>query len=117
MRLYIGLLLVFGFISCEPKTVICDTSFQVNTVYSPDTLIFYSVRDYDSGDLLYLDSNVVGDIFVIDDSYLSVMGKNEYKTINITYTQTDMFDAHVVGVCTWSDDCHVYISKNLDTLR
>jgi len=101
--------------SCEKDGVICDASFRTNTVYSLDTLIYYEVEDIDRDSIIYSDSNVIGDIPVINDSYLNVMGRNNTVGLNIRYTPKNR-NLYVVGLCANSDNCHVYTPRILDTL-
>ena len=111
---YFILPLMFLMISCEDQ-IVCDTSIKYNTVYSPDTLEYYEVIDVDRDSVIYSDSNVIGDIPVIDDSYLSVMGTNEFVGLNIKYIPVNS-NLHVIGFCVHSDNCHVYTPIGLDTL-
>jgi len=106
-------LLVFLF-SCEDQ-IICDASWRSNKVYSPDSLLYYEVVDMDRDSIIYSDSNVIGDLPVIDDSYLSVIGRNNTVGINIRYTPVNSH-LHVIGFCAHSDNCHVYTPSGLDTL-
>jgi hypothetical protein len=101
--------------SCEKDGVICDTSFRTNTVYSLDTLTYYEVEDTDRDSIIYSDSNVIGNIPVIDDSYLNVMGRNSTVGLNIRYTPKNR-NLYVVGLCANSDNCHVHTPHILDTL-
>jgi hypothetical protein len=110
----LSLLSMILFISCDDK-IVCDASLKYNTVYSPDTLIFYEVEDLDRDSIIYRDSNVIGDIPVIDDSYLSVIGSNNTVGLNIRYFPKGG-NLHVVGFCAFSDDCHISIPRGLDTL-
>lgn len=100
--------------SCEDR-IVCDTSLRYNTVYSPDTLVFYEVEDIDRDSIIYRDSNVIGDIPVIDDSYLSVIGTNNTIGLNIRYIPVNSI-LHVIGFCSYSDNCHIYTPRTLDTL-
>jgi hypothetical protein len=100
--------------SCDDK-IVCDASLKYSTVYSPDTLVFYEVEDIDRDSIIYRDSNVIGDIPVIDDSYLSVIGSNNTVGLNIRYFPKGG-NLHVVGFCAFGDDCHISIPRDLDTL-
>ena len=100
--------------SCEDR-IVCDTSLRYNTVYSPDTLVFYEVEDIDRDSIIYRDSNVIGDIPVIDDSYLSVIGSNNTVGLNIRYFPKGR-NLYVIGFCAFSDDCHIRTPRGLDTL-
>jgi len=111
---YIVLPLLFFLFSCEDQ-IICDASFRTNMVYSPDSLEYYEVVDIDRDSIIYSDSNVIGDLPVIDDSYLSVIGRNSTVGLNIRYIPVNS-NLHVIGVCGLSDDCHIYTPRTLDTL-
>ena len=100
--------------SCEDR-IVCDTSLRYNRVYSPDTLVFYEVEDIDRDSIIYRDSNVIGDIPVIDDSYVSVIGSNNTVGLNIRYFPKGG-NLHVIGFCAFGDDCHISIPRDLDTL-
>ena len=63
---YIVLPLLFFLFSCEDE-IICDASLRYNTVYSPDTLLYYEVVDIDRDSIIYSDSNVIGNIPVVSD--------------------------------------------------
>ena len=102
-------------LSCEDE-IICDASFRTNTVYSPDSLEYYEVVDIDKDSIIYSDSNVIGNIPVIDDSYFGIIGGNGFVGLNIRYTPVGSHN-HVVGLCAYSDDCHVYTPRGFDTLR
>lgn len=115
MKYFLIPLLLLITLSCEDHTIICDTSLKYNTVYSPDTLEYYEVIDIDRDSIIYSDSNVIGNIPVIDDSYLSVIGTNEYVGLNIRYIPVNS-NLHVIGFCAHSDNCHVYTPITLDTL-
>ena len=117
MRFVCFMFLLLGLWACEPNEVVCDASFQTNTVYSPDTLLFYCVRDFDNDTLIYLDSNLVGDLFVVDDSYFTIMGKHVSQTLNIIYQKDTVSYPKVIGFCIYTDNCHVHIPKDLDTLK
>jgi hypothetical protein len=101
--------------SCEKDAVICDTSFRTNTVYSRDTLIYYEVEDMDRDSIIYSDSNVIGNIPIINDSYLSVIGRNSSVGLNIRLIPVNS-NLHVIGLCAYSDNCHIYTPRTLDTL-
>ena len=111
---YIIPLLLLVTLSCEDE-IICDASFRTNTVYSPDTLEYYEVVDVDRDSIIYSDSNVIGNLPVIDDSYLSVIGTNNTVGLNIRYIPVNS-NLHVIGFCVYSDNCHVYTPNGLDTL-
>ena len=111
---YFILPLMFLLISCEDQ-IVCDASLRYNTVYSPDTLEYYEVIDVDRDSVIYSDSNVIGDIPVIDDSYLSVIGTNNTVGLNIRYIPVNS-NLHVIGFCAYSDNCHIYTPRTLDTL-
>ena len=111
---YFILPLMFLLISCEDQ-IVCDTSVKHNTVYSPDTLEYYEVMDIDRDSVIYSDSNVIGDLPVIDDSYLSVIGTNNTVGLNIRYIPVNS-NLHVIGFCAYSDNCHIYTPRTLDTL-
>jgi len=100
--------------SCEDG-VVCDTSVKYNTVYSPDTLVYYEVFDIGRDSIIYRDSNVIGDLPVINDSYLSVMGPNSSVGLNIRYYPRNSH-LHVIGFCALSDNCHVTTYNTFDTL-
>jgi hypothetical protein len=100
--------------SCEDG-VVCDTSVKYNTVYSLDTLTYYEVEDMDRDSIIFRGNNVIGDIPVINDSYLSVIGTNNIVGLNIRYYPKGK-NLHVVGLCAHSDNCHVYTPRILDTL-
>lgn len=112
---YIVLLLLFFLFSCDDP-IVCDTSLRYNTVYSPDTLLYYEVVDIDRDSIIYSDSNVIGNIPVIDDSYFGIIGGNGFVGLNIRYTPVGSH-LHVVGLCAYSDDCHVYTPRGFDILR
>ena len=101
--------------SCEKDGVICDTSFRTNTVYSRDTLIYYEVEDMDRDSIIYSDSNVIGNIPIIDDSYLSVIGSNNNVGLNIRVIPVNS-NLHVFSLSAYSDNCHIYTTHTLDTL-
>jgi hypothetical protein len=101
--------------SCEKDGVICDTSFRTNTVYSRDTLVYYEVEDMDRDSIIYSDSNVIGNIPIINDSYLSVIGRNNSVGLNIRLIPVNS-NLHVIGLCAYSDNCHIYTPRTLDTL-
>jgi hypothetical protein len=101
--------------SCEKDGVICDTSFRTNTVYSRDTLVYYEVEDMDRDSIIYSDSNVIGNIPIINDSYLSVIGRNSSVGLNIRLIPVNS-NLHVIGLCAYSDNCHIYTPRTLDTL-
>lgn len=111
---YIVLPLLFFLFSCEDN-IVCDASLRYNTVYSPDSLLYYEVIDVDRDSIIYSDSNVISDIPVIDDSYLSVIGRNNTVGINIRYIPVNS-NLHVIGFCAYSDNCHIYTPRTLDTL-
>ena len=111
---YIIPLLLLVTLSCEDQ-IVCDASLRYNTVYSPDTLEYYEVIDIDRDSVIYSDSNVIGDLPVIDDSYLSVIGRNSTVGLNIRYIPVNS-DLHVIGFCGLSDNCHIYTPHTLDTL-
>lgn len=117
MRIFFSILLLILAIGCEPTEPICDASFKINNVYSPDTLVFYCVRDFDNDTIIYLDSNVVGDLFVVDDSYFSIIGRRGSQTLNIIYVKDTISFPKVIGFCIYTDNCHVHIPKDLDTLK
>jgi len=112
---YIVLPLLFFLFSCEDE-IICDASFRTNNVYTPDTLLYYEVVDIDRDSIIYSDSNVIGNLSVIDDSYFGVIGGNGFVGLNIRYTPVGSHN-HVVGLCAYSDNCHVYTPREFDTLR
>jgi len=105
---------MFLLISCEDQ-IVCDTSVKYNTVYSPGTLEYYEVIDIDRDSVIYSDSNVIGNLPVIDDSYLSVIGTDNTVGLNIRYIPVNS-NLHVIGFCVYSDNCHVYTPNGLDTL-
>ena len=111
---YFILPILFFLFSCEDE-VICDASLKYNKVYTPDTLLYYEVVDIDRDSIIHSDSNVIGNIPVIDDSYLSVIGRNNTVGINIRYIPVNS-DLHVIGFCGLSDNCHIYTPHTLDTL-
>ena len=111
---YFILPLMFLMISCEDQ-IVCDTSVKYNTVYSPDTLEYYEVVDVDRDSVIYSDSNVIGNLPVIDDSYLRVIGSNNNVGLNIRYNPVNS-NLHVIGFCAYSDNCHMYTPSGLDTL-
>jgi len=101
--------------SCEKDGVICDMSFRTNNVYTSDTLLYYKVVDIDRDSIIYSDSSVIGIIPVIDDSYLSIIGRNNNVVLNIEYTPLNS-NLHVFSLSAYSDNCHIYTSRILDTL-
>lgn len=111
---YLIIPLMFLLFSCEDD-IICDASFKTNVVYSVDTLEYYEVVDIDRDSIIYSDSNVIGYLPVIDDSYLSVMGTNNNVGLNIRYIPLNSY-LHVIGFCAFSDNCHVSTPISLDTL-
>ena len=111
---YIILPLLFFLFSCEDE-IICDASFRTNNVYTPDTLLFYKVVDIDRDSIIYSDSNVIGIIPVIDDSYLNIIGRNNNVVLNIEYTPLNS-NLHVFSLSAYSDNCHIYTTRTLDTL-
>jgi hypothetical protein len=111
---YIVLPILFFLFSCEDE-IICDASLKYNTVYTPDTLLYYEVVDIDRDSIIYSDSSVIGIIPVIDDSYLSIIGRNNNVVLNIKYIPANS-NLHVIGVCAYSDNCHIYTPRILDTL-
>ena len=111
---YFILPLMFLLISCEDH-IICDASFRSNMVYSPDTLEYYEVTDVDRDSVIYSDSNVIGNLPVMDDSYLRVIGSNNNVGLNIRYIPVNSY-LHVIGFCAYSDNCHMYTPSGLDTL-
>ena len=112
---YIVLPLLFLLFSCEDQ-IVCDASLRYNTVYSPDSLLYYEVVDILRDSIIYSDSNVIGNLPVIDDSYFGIIGGNGFVGLNIRYTPVGSHN-HVVGLCAYSDDCHVYTPRGFDTLR
>jgi hypothetical protein len=113
MKYIIPLLLLIT-LSCEDE-IICDASFRTNKVYTPDTLEYYEVVDIERDSIIYSDSNVIGNIPVINDSYLSVIGRNNTVGLNIRYIPVNS-NLHVIGLCAYSDNCHIYTPRTLDTL-
>jgi len=113
MKYFVLPLLLFLF-SCDDP-IVCDTSLRYNTVYSPDTLLYYEVVDIDRDSIIYSDSNVIGNIPVIDDSYLSIIGRNNNIVLNIEYTPVNS-NLHVFSLSAYSDNCHIYTTRTLDTL-
>ena len=113
MKYIIPLLLLIT-LSCEDE-IICDASFRTNNVYTSDTLLFYKVVDIDRNSIIYSDSNVIGVIPVIDDSYLSIIGRNKNIVLNIEYTPVNS-NLHVFSLSAYSDNCHIYTTRTLDTL-
>ena len=111
---YFVLPLLFFLFSCEDE-IICDASFRTNKVYAPDTLLYYKVVDIDRNSIIYSDSNVIGVIPVIDDSYLSIIGRNKNIVLNIEYTPVNS-NLHVFSLSAYSDNCHIYTTRTLDTL-
>ena len=111
---YIILPLLFFLFSCEDE-IICDASFRTNNVYTSDTLLFYKVVDIDRDSIIYSDSNVIGIIPVIDDSYLNIIGRNNNVVLNIEYTPLNS-NLHVFSLSAYSDNCHIYTTRTLDTL-
>lgn len=111
---YFVFLTLFLLYSCGDR-IVCDSSVKHITVYSPDTLLYYEVVDIERDSIIYSDSNVIGDIPLIDDSYLSVIGNNNTVGLNIRYTPI-FSNLHVVGLCAWSDNCHINVSRDFDTL-
>ena len=111
---YFVLPLLFVLFSCEDE-IICDASFRTNNVYTPDTLEYYEVVDIDRDSIIYSDSNVIGNIPVINDSYLSVIGRNNNVGLNIRFIPVNS-NLHVIGTCAYSDNCHIYTPRTLDTL-
>ena len=111
---YFVLPLLFFLFSCEDE-IICDASFRTNNVYTPDTLEYYEVVDIDRDSIIYSDSNVIGNIPVIDDSYLSIIGRNNNIVLNIEYTPVNS-NLHVFSLSAYSDNCHIYTTRTLDTL-
>lgn len=111
---YFVLPLLFFLFSCEDE-IICDASFRTNNVYTPDTLEYYEVVDIDRDSIIYSDSNVIGNIPVIDDSYLSIIGRNNNIVLNIKYTPVNS-NLHVFSLSAYSDNCHIYTTRTLDTL-
>ena len=111
---YIILPLLFFLFSCEDE-IICDASFRTNNVYTPDTLEYYEVVDIDRDSIIYSDSNVIGIIPVIDDSYLNIIGRNNNVVLNIEYTPLNS-NLHVFSLSAYSDNCHIYTTRTLDTL-
>ena len=111
---YFVLPLLFFLFSCEDE-IICDASFRTNNVYTPDTLEYYEVVDIDRDSIIYSDSNVIGIIPVIDDSYLNIIGRNNNVVLNIEYTPLNS-NLHVFSLSAYSDNCHIYTTCTLDTL-
>ena len=111
---YFVLPLLFFLFSCEDE-IICDASFRTNNVYTPDTLEYYEVVDIDRDSIIYSDSNVIGIIPVIDDSYLNIIGRNNNVVLNIEYTPLNS-NLHVFSLSAYSDNCHIYTTRTLDTL-
>ena len=62
--------------SLEDK-IICDTSFQSHYLYSEKTLEYVKIWDGDRGYVLFSDSNISGQIKLIDDSYFHMVGPNQ----------------------------------------
>lgn len=111
---YFVFLTLFLLYSCGDR-IVCDSSVKHITVYSPDTLLYYEVVDIERDSIIYSDSNVIGDLPLIDDSYLSVIGSNNTVGMNIRYISVNS-NLHVIGFCAWSDNCHINVPHTLDTL-
>lgn len=110
------LIVLFPLFSCGDEEIICDASFRINTVYSPDTLEYYRVYEIGTDSTIFQDSNVFGNLLIVDDTYMNVIGRNGFSNLNIHYIPQNS-NSHFVGVCIWSDNCHVYVPRVLDTIR
>jgi len=115
-KLLIFCLSIF-FISCE-KDEICDTSFKSYDLFAQDTLNFVKITDINTDSVLYSDSNIVGPFKLIDDGYFNVVGPNKQITLNLQYRFiNDSVYGRFIGLCVFTDDCHVQYKFPLDTIK
>ena len=111
------LLLSITLVSCEEK-IICDTSFQSHYLYSEKTLEYIKIWDGDRGYVLFSDSNISGQIKLIDDSYFHMVGPNQRINLNLQYRYpNDTVYGRFVGLCVYTDDCHVQYKIPYDTIK
>lgn len=115
-KLLIFCLSIF-FISCE-KDEICDTSFKSYDLFAKDTLSYVKITDINKDSVLYSDSNIVGPFKLIDDSYFKIVGPNKQVTLNLQYRfVNDTVHGRFIGLCVFSDDCHIQYHLPLDTIK
>jgi hypothetical protein len=114
-KLILPFLLLFT--SCEKERV-CDTSLQTHYLYAQDTLEYVKIWDINTDYVLYSDSNVIGPFKLVDDSYFNFIGTNSRTTLNLQYRfPKDSVYGRFVGLCVFTDECHVYYSMNFDTIK
>lgn len=117
MNKLIYLLLPITLVSCEDK-IICDTSFQSHYLYSEKTLEYIKIWDVDRGYVLFSDSNISGQIKLIDDSYFHMIGPNQSIGLNLQYHWlNDTVYGRFVGLYAYTDDCHVQYQISYDTIK
>jgi hypothetical protein len=114
-KLILPFLLLFT--SCEKERV-CDTSLQTHYLYAQDTLEYVKIWDINTDYVLYSDSNVIGPFKLVDDSYFNFIGPNSQTTLNLQYRfPNDTVYGRFVGLCVFTDECHVNYSINFDTIK
>lgn len=115
MKYLIILILIIS--SCKDE-IICDTSFRQYNLQTIDTLEWVLITDYDYGDTLYYSKNVYGVVPLIDDSYFQKVGPNSQIGLTIGYRfLNDSVGGRFLGVCAYTDECHVIYSQSFDTLK
>lgn len=111
------LLLSITLVSCD-EDIICDTSVKSYYLYADDTLEYVKIWDVDLGNVLFSDSNISGQIKLIDDSYFHMVGPNQRINLNLQYRYpNDTVHGRFVGLCLYTDDCHVRYSLPYDTIK
>jgi hypothetical protein len=111
------LLLFLTIVSCKDE-IICDTSVKSYYLYAKDTLEYVKIWDVDRGNVLFSDSNISGQIKLIDDSYFHMVGPNQRINLNLQYHYpNDTVYGRFVGLCVYTDDCHVQYAIPYDTIK
>ncbi len=97
------LLLFLTIVSCKDE-IICDTSVKSYYLYAKDTLEYVKIWDVDRGNVLFSDSNISGQIKLIDDSYFHMVGPNQRINLNLQYRYpNDTVYGRFVGLCVYTD--------------
>jgi len=111
------LLLSITLVSCKEE-IICDTSFQSHYLHSEKPLDYIKIWDVDRGYVLFSDSNISGQIKLIDDSYFHIVGPNQRINLNLQYRYpNDTVHGRFVDLCVYTDDCHVQYKIPYDTIK
>ena len=117
MNKLLFLFLPLTILSCEDE-IVCDTSVKSYYLYAKDTLEYVKIWDVDRENVLFSDSNISGQIKLIDDSYFNIVGPNQRINLNLQYRYpNDTVYGRFVGLCVYTDDCHVQYTLPYDTIK